>query len=135
VTKGDDERMANFDQVEVAKDGRTIGWAQSYDSCCQSDAIPLVLSVYRSGKSIVHIRQGQMLWYWTFRDGGAHIAAVWGPTHGPEVGDYQLYDSTTGRMLSEVFGNTDTQALENDAPDWAKQTETAMHSRDTPVGK
>ena len=63
-----------------------------------------------------------MLWYWTFRDDGKHVAAVWGPTHGPEVGDYQLYDVKTGRQVSEVFGDPETQSLKAGAPEWAKET-------------
>ncbi len=109
--------------VKMASDERTIGWAETIDNAATSYSIPYVLAVYQSGKTILHIEQGQMLWFWTFRDGGKHIAAVWGPTHGPEVGDYQLYDATTGRLLSEVFGDPTTQSLSRDAPEWAKEAE------------
>jgi hypothetical protein len=109
--------------VKVAPDKRTIGWAETFDNCGTSYSIPLVLAIYRSGDTILHIQQGQMLWYWAFRDGGKRVAAVWGPTHGPEVGDYQLYDVKTGRLVSEVFGDPTTQSLSADAPEWAKETE------------
>jgi hypothetical protein len=109
--------------VKVAPDKRTIGWAETFDNCCTSYSIPIALAVYRSGNTILHIQQGQALWYWTFRDGGKHVASVWGPTHGPEVGDYQLYDVKTGRLVSEVFGDKATQSLSADAPEWAKETE------------
>lgn len=115
--------------VKAAPDKRTIGWAETFDNCCTSYSIPLVLAIYRSGDTILEIRQGQMLWYWTFRDGGKRIAAVWGPTHGPEVGDYQLYDAKTGQLISKVFGNSATQSLSTDAPEWAKETERAYKSR------
>jgi hypothetical protein len=110
-------------KVKLALDKRTIGWEESFDNCCTSYSIPLVLAIYRSGRTILHIQQGQMLWYWTFRDGGKQVAAVWGTTHGPSVGDYQLYDVETGRMVSEVFGDPATQSLSADAPEWAKETE------------
>jgi hypothetical protein len=71
----------------------------------------------------LHIQQGQALWYWTFRDGGEHVAAVWGPTHGPYGGDYQLYDAKTGHLISEVFGDPRTQSLSADVPEWVKETE------------
>jgi hypothetical protein len=94
-----------------------VGWWAALDNAGRSYAIPYVLAIYQSGKNILHIEWGQMLWFWTFRDGGKRIAAVWGPTHGPEVGDYQLYDARTGRLLSEVFGDPTTQSLSPDAPE------------------
>jgi hypothetical protein len=109
--------------VKVAPDNRTIGWAETFDNCGTSYSIPLALAIYRSGDSILHIQQGQMLWYWTFRDGGKHVATVWGPTHGPEVRDYQLYEVKTGHLVSEVIGDETTQSLGADAPEWAKETE------------
>jgi hypothetical protein len=109
--------------VKMASDVRTIGWAEMIDNPATSYAIPYALAIYQSRKTILHIEQGQMLWFWTFRDGGKHIAAVWGPTHGREVGDYQLYDTRTGRLLSEVFGDPTTQSLSADAPEWAREAE------------
>lgn len=109
--------------VKIAPDRRSIGWAENFDNCCTSYSIPIALAIYRSGYTILHIQQGQMLWYWTFRDGGKHVAAVWGTTHGPEVGDYQLYDVKTGHLVSEAFGDPRTQSLSADAPKWAKETE------------
>lgn len=116
-------KQQGITDVQMASDVRTIGWAEMIDNPATSYAIPYALAIYQSGKTILHIQQGQMLWYWSFRDGGKHIAAVWGPTHGPEVGDYQLYDARTGRLLSEVFGDPTTQSLGADAPEWAKEAE------------
>lgn len=116
--------------VKVASGKRTVGWAETFDNCCTSYSIPLVLAIYRSGRTILEIREGQMIWFWMFRDGGKQIAAVWGPTHGPEVGDYQLYDTQTGRLISEAFGNPATQSLNPDAPEWAKETERAYRSNE-----
>ena len=113
----------------VAPDKRTIAWTETFDNCGTSYSIPLVLAIYQSGKRVLHIQQGQMVWYWTFLDGGKHIAAVWGTTHGQEIGDYQLYDIKTGHMLAEVFGDVDTQSLKQNAPKWAQETERKMHSR------
>jgi hypothetical protein len=115
--------------LEVAADKRTIGWTEMVDNCCTSYSVPLSVAIYQSGKEVLHIQQGQMVWYWTFLDGGKRVSVVWGPTHGPEVGDYQLYDAKTGRMLSEVFGKEDIQALAPDAPEWAKLVEEKMHQR------
>jgi len=108
-------------EVRLAPDRRTIGWEETFDNCCTSYSVPLVLAVYRSGATILRIQQGQMLWRWAFREGGKQVAAVWGATHGPEVGDYQLYEVETGRLISEVFGDPATQSLRADAPEWAKE--------------
>lgn len=109
--------------IKMASDKRTIGWAETIDNAATSYSIPYVLSIYRSAKTILHIEQGQMLWFWTFRKGGKQVVTVWGLTHGPDAGDYQLYDVRTGRLLSEVFGDPKTQSLQPDAPEWAKEAE------------
>jgi hypothetical protein len=109
--------------VKMASDMRTIGWAETIDNGSTSYAIPYALAVYHSGKTIMHIAQGQMLWFWTFRDDGKHIAAAWGPTHGPQVGDYRLYDARTGSLLAEAVGDPKTQSLRAAAPEWAKEAE------------
>jgi hypothetical protein len=114
---------------KVAPDKRSVGWTENFDNCCTSYSVPLVLTIYNSGKRLVHIQQGQMVWYWTFRDGGKRVAVVWGPTHGPEVGDFQLYDVKTARKVAEVYGEQDTQSLRSDAPEWAKQTEKLLTGR------
>lgn len=113
-------------EVKVAPDKRTIGWEETFDNWGQSYSIPLVLAIYKSGGAILRIQQGQMIWYWTFRDDGKRVAAVWGPTHGAFGGDYQLYDVETGHMISEIYGDSTTQALSNDAPEWAKETKSQM---------
>jgi hypothetical protein len=115
--------------LKVALDKRSVGWTENFDNCCTSYSVPLVLTIYNSGKRLVHIQQGQMVWYWNFRDGGKRVAAVWGPTHGPEVGDYQLYDVKTERKVAEVYGDQNTQSLRSDAPEWAKQTEKLLNGQ------
>ena len=60
-----------------------------------------------------------MVWSWMFFEHGKRVAVVWGPTHGPEVGDFKLYDVRTGKVLAEVYGDAETQALKADAPSWA----------------
>jgi len=121
------ENQEGISDPKLADDKRTIGWTEDMHNCATSYAVPLAIAVYQSGETVLHIQQGQMVWFWRFLDGGKKIAAVWGPTHGREVGDYQLYDVITGRMLSEVFGNEKSQSLDPDAPEWAKQTEQEMN--------
>jgi len=68
-----------------------------------------------------------MVWNWMFVDRGERVAVVWGPTHGPEVGDYMLYDVRTGKLLAEVYGDAEIQALKPDAPQWAKRLEERLN--------
>jgi len=109
--KGDAENQVGISSVQLAGDQKTVGWAQTYFIGGQSYPIPLVLTLYRSGSIIRRIRQGQMIWGWSFLDGAQKAAIVWGLTHGPEVGDYQLYDVNTGRKLAEAYGDEATQQL------------------------
>jgi hypothetical protein len=117
------ENQEGFSDPQLAEDKKTMGWTDIFGNPGTSYAVPEVLVLYRSGRIIRRIQQGQMVWAWEFVDGGKKVSVVWGTTHGPEVGDFQLYDVNTGRKLSEVFGDSDTQALKPDAPVWAKKLE------------
>jgi hypothetical protein len=81
-----------FSDVQVAQDRKTIGWAETYDNCCTSYSVPLAIVLYRAGELRCHLQSGQMVWNWMFLEGGKRVAIVWGPTHGPEISDYSLYD-------------------------------------------
>ncbi len=69
-----------------------------------------------------------MVWDWMFVKGREQVAVVFGPTHGPEVGDYRLYDVKTGKLISEIWGDEDTQALKANAPHWAERLQDHLHN-------
>ena len=140
VEKLPPKRKSTADDVEFnevgitdpksAEDKRTIAWTEQFENCCTSYSIPLVLAVYRAGKNIVEIQQGEMVWNWMFVEGGKNVAAVWGPLHLSDIGDYQLYDTETGRMIEEVIGDKEVEGKDGtihglgpDAPAWAKELE------------
>src|SRR5690242_16398727 len=50
--------------VKMTSDARIIGWAETIENGGTSYAIPYALAIYHSGKTILHIEQGQMLWIW-----------------------------------------------------------------------
>ena len=116
-----------FSDVQLAEDRQTLGWTETYDNGGTSYAVPLVLVLFRSGKVLQRIQEGQMVWSWMFFEHGKRAAVVWGPTHGPEVGDFKLYDVSTGKVLSEVYGDAETQALNANAPVWAKKLEARLN--------
>ena len=123
------ENQEGFSDAQLADDRQTLGWSELYDNPGTSYAVPLTLVLFRSGRILFRIQQGQMLWDWTFLEGGNQVATVWGFTHGPEVGDYQLYDVNTKQMISEVHGVENTQSLPSHAPAWAKQLEEKLNGR------
>ncbi|HEV2197656.1 MAG TPA: hypothetical protein VGR55_18870 [Candidatus Acidoferrum sp.] len=117
-----------FSGVELAQDQQTLGWTINFQNCCTSYSIPLSVVVFRNKQVLHTFNQDQMVWSWMFLEGGDQMAVVFGPTHGPEVGDYQLYDVKTGKLVSEVWGDADTQSLKKDAPDWAKRLQDRLHN-------
>ena len=127
-TSEDDEQIG-VDQVEIGKNGRTIGWAEIVAPCCESYSLPLSIGVYQSGKRVLHIGAPGFLDYWTFMDKGRHIIAVWGPPHGPQVLDYQVIDLNTHQVTAEVFGDPKTQKLDPGAPAWALRAQAAINGR------
>jgi hypothetical protein len=117
-----------FSEVQLADDRQTLGWAVQVENCCTSYSIPLSVVVFRSGR-VLHSFDRQVVWSWMFLLGGNQLAVVWGPTHGPEVGDYRLYAVKTGKLVSEVYGDDESQALKADAPEWAKRLEERLHGK------
>jgi hypothetical protein len=118
-----------FSGVELAQDRQTLGWTIKVENTSYS--IPMSVVVFQHKKVLRTFDQGQMVWSWMFLGGGKQVAVVFGPTHGPEVGDYQLYDVKTGKLVSEVWGDADTQSLKTDAPDWAKRLQDRLHNSAT----
>ena len=117
-----------FSGVQLAEDRQTLGWTINVENCCTSYSIPLSVVVFRHKQVLHTFDQGQMVWNWIFVQGGEHVAVVFGPTHGPEVGDYRLYDVKTGKLISEIWGDEDTQALKPSAPEWAKRLQDHLHN-------
>ena len=70
--------------------------------------------LFRDGRVLHTINKGQMVWSWMFVQGGKHVAVVFGPTHGPEVGDYRLYDVQTGKLVTEVWADVRTAFTTDD---------------------
>ena len=118
-----------FSGVELAQDRQTVGWTINVQNCCASYSIPLSVVVFQHKQVLHTFDQGQLVWSWMFVEGGMQVAVAFGPTHGPEVGDYRLYDVITGKLVSEVWGDADTQSLKTGAPDWAKRLQYRLHNR------
>lgn len=118
-----------FSGVQLSEDRQTLGWTVNVENCCTSYSIPLSLVVLRNKRDLRTFDQGQMVWSWMFVKGGEQVAVVFGPTHGPEIGDFRLYDVKTGKLISESWGDEDTQALKPSAPEWAKLLQDHLHNK------
>jgi len=118
-----------FSGVQLAADRQTLGWTINVENCCTSYSIPLSLVVFRHKRVLHTFDQRQMIWSWIFVQGGEYVAIVSGPTHGPEIGDFRLYNVTTGNLISEVRGDEQTQALKSNAPEWAKRLQGHFHNQ------
>jgi len=116
-----------FSGVQLAADRQTLGWTINVENCCTSYSIPFRLVVFRHKRVLHTFDQGQMIWSWIFVQRGEQVAVVFGPTHGREIGDYRLYNVTTGKLISEVRGDYETQALKSNAPEWAKLLQDHFH--------
>ena len=130
--KGDEfvENVLGFSEAKVAEDGRTLGWLEDHNYDAGTALLPLVLDIYGSGKTVLHFRQGQVVTFWEFQDGGKKAVAVWATAHFASEHDYQLYDTVTGKFLGEVYTDDQTRSLAPDAPAWAKQAEQDCHRCD-----
>jgi hypothetical protein len=53
------DNQEGITDIKVAPDKRTIGWAETFDNCCTSYSIPIVLAIYESGNTVLHIQQGR----------------------------------------------------------------------------
>lgn len=133
LEKGTDKEVVfndvGFSDVKLAADKRTMGWTVDTENCCTSYPLPAELVVFRHGHILQRFGQIRMIWSWMFVRGGERVAIVSGFSHGPEVGDYRLYDVKTGKLLAEVWGDENLQALKPGAPSWAKLLEEQLHSR------
>jgi hypothetical protein len=118
-----------FSGVQLAEDRQTLGWTINVENYGTSYSIPTTVVIFRHKHVLRTLEQGQMVWSWMFVRGSVHVAVVFGPTHGPEVGDYRLYDVTTGKVISEIWGDDDTQALKPNAPEWAIRLQDHLHNR------
>lgn len=125
------DNTVGFADVALASDGQTLGWTLDVENPGTSYPVPVSLVLLQNKRVIRTLATGQMIWSWMFLSNGKQVAAVFGFTHGPEVGDYRLYDVSNGKLLSEVWGDETTQSLKPDAPAWAQKLQDHFHTPST----
>lgn len=117
--------QAGADDLAHSGDGRIVAWAEEYYTDADSGSLPIGLAIYQSGRHILHIRQGEVLWGWMFQDNGKWIAMAWAAAHFAGDIDYQLFDVGSRRVISEFYGEK-AHPLPPGAPKWAKRLHNAM---------
>lgn len=115
--------QGDVERIQVATDGRTVGWLVDRLECCQSYPIPTELIIWRSGRVLRRLFTGRPTWGWAFENGGKQLAYRTSFAHGGWSGELTLIDVASGKTMASwshpVDGNgNDTEG--EDPPDWAK---------------
>jgi hypothetical protein len=101
------------DSPDLSQDGQSAGWLIEEDNCCTSYPIPTRLLIYKNHKKRI-VGTGQMVYDWCFIKGGREVALSAGPVHNPDGQDVLRFESESGKLLQEWFGNLDASR-----PAWA----------------
>jgi hypothetical protein len=78
--------QTHFEQVEIAEEGRTVGWLADYPNPTVTNYKGAMLAgnlvVFRNGRILHVFDTEQVFWGWAFRGAGSQVAYCTGPTHG-----------------------------------------------------
>jgi len=112
-----------FENVDVAPDGKTVGWLASQmlqpleGGTNYEYAVALELDIWRDGRVIRKIpAPGLVIQNWTFLKDGNEVAFHIAPTHGQEFYECFLFDVNTGRRLQSWSLDRKNYVV----PEWAK---------------
>jgi hypothetical protein len=113
-----------FEAVEVARDGKTVGWLADQTlsplegGTNYSYAVALELEIWRDGRVIRRLTpRAFVIQDWIFLKGGDEVAFHVAPMHGQEFYDCSLFDVNAGKELAHWRLNRKHYIV----PDWAKQ--------------
>jgi hypothetical protein len=112
--------QTSFGTPTISEDRRTVAWSAVYPDPTilyyKGAELSFYLVLYRN-RSIRH-RLGtddQMLWDWSFRQGGKSVGYCIGPTHGGAT-QCVLRDVDSGKIVATWDPKSNT-----DPPDWAEK--------------
>jgi hypothetical protein len=92
-----DHRQESFEDVQVAEDGKHIGWLADYMICAQSYPCHAELAIYQPGQKLKYIASPHgIIWDWQFVEGGKQVLVRSGFPHGDNTGVSTIYDTDTG---------------------------------------
>lgn len=113
------------EKIQLAPDGKTVGWLVDSSTCCVSYPVPLELIVWRSGKVIRRVNPSMAIWSWVFLKEGTQLAFRDSPLHGGWSGESVLIEIASGKTLARwdhpVDDNGNDTDNDSDEPGWAKE--------------
>jgi hypothetical protein len=89
-----------FDQPQVSRDGKFVGWVAIETSCCTSYPLPITLVLLREDRSVVRFEEGLPIWAWKFEQGGA-VAFRQRTTHGTSTITYTLIRIRDRKLIGQ----------------------------------
>ena len=104
------------DSIQIAKDGRTVGWLILYANPDGGSPFAGTLVVWRSDEIIRRFQADQTFWSWTFYANAAQVAYHVGPTHGEDKSHCELHDVEGGRLLTSWDGDLE----DANRPPWTR---------------
>ena len=93
--------QVGFEKVEIAPDGRSVGWLALFPNCCTSYPIPLKLVVYAGDNPRSFTGTGLPIWRWCFQAEGKQVAFEQETVHGGTGVHYELRDIATGALVAQ----------------------------------
>jgi hypothetical protein len=120
-----EKEQEEAEKLQVAPDGKTVGWLVYSSTCCVSYPVPLELIVWRSGKVIRRVNPSMAIWSWVFLKNGGQLAFRNSPLHGGWSGESVLIEIASGKTLASWDHPTDENGNDtdddSDEPAWAKE--------------
>jgi hypothetical protein len=91
-------RQAAFEDVQLAEDGKHLGWLADYMICSQSYPCHAELVIYQHGQKLKYIPPPHgIIWEWQFVGGGKQVMVRSGFPHGDDTRISTVHDTETGR--------------------------------------
>lgn len=95
-----DLRQESFENIQIAEDGKQLGWLADYMICAQSYPCHAELVIYQPGKKLTYIFPPHgVIWDWKFKKEGKQVTVHYGFPHGDETGVFAVYNTETGRKV------------------------------------
>lgn len=92
-----DRRQESFEAIQIAEDGKHMGWLVDYMICAQNYPCHAELVIYQPGQKLKYIPPPHgVIWDWQFVEGGKQVLVRSGFPHGDDTGISTIYDTDTG---------------------------------------
>ena len=120
VPKKDPEQLG-FGKVEIAPDGRSVGWLALYPDPT-SYAVPLKLVVYASDNAHSFRGSGLPIRRWCFQAEGRQVAFEQETVHGGTGVHYELRDIATGQLIAQYEPDSSSEMTPK-PPRWVAEVD------------